>query len=148
MAYTASTIGEADMSPELLKFMQDRMATAYREQLWAVTIIAATNAFIATHAAKLLGALPVWLIYLAAACVSLLALAFVWSRHFIYVHYDECAKTILAKEASEFCPSRLVTPFRLAVTKYSGVTLYSLIIVGLLGTAISLVAAAGTVPAR
>ena len=128
------------MPSDLLSFMQTRMATAYREQLWAVTIIAALNAFIATHAAKLLGALPGWLIYLAASCLSLLALAFVWSRHFIYVHYDECAKAILAKEASEFCQSKLVTPFRLVVTKYSGVTLYSLIILGLLVTAISLVA--------
>jgi hypothetical protein len=38
------------MESQLLGFFQDRMATAYEEQTWAVALVSGMNAFIASNA--------------------------------------------------------------------------------------------------
>ena len=128
------------MSPELLSFMQTRMSTAYQEQVWAVALVGALNAFVAINGRKLRNAIWPWLIHSAVVVVSALALAFVWSRHIIYVHYDDCAKLMLSEASRTVCGPSWASPAGAWLARWSGVTLYSLIIVGLLVTAIRLVA--------
>jgi len=130
------------MSPELLEFMQGRMATAYHEQVWAVALVGALNAFVAANAPKLRNAIWPWLIHLAVVVVSAVALAFVWSRHLIYVHYDDCAKLMLSEAARTARGTSWTSPAGAWLARWSGVSLYSLLILGLLVTAISLVARA------
>jgi hypothetical protein len=38
------------MQPDFIGFFQERMATAYQEQTWAVALVGGMNAFIVSHA--------------------------------------------------------------------------------------------------
>ena len=132
------------MQPDFLGFFQERMATAYQEQTWAVAIVGALNAFVASHASLLLRGFRRWLVLTAVWLTSILALGFVWSRHLIYLHYDECVKAALNVAASGYlCGPSRVQPLYSFLARWSGVTLYSLIIVGLFFTAIRLVSVSG-----
>lgn len=120
------------MNPELLGFFQNRMATAYQEQTWAVALAGAMNAFIASHAGLLLDGFSFWVLAAGISLLSLFALAFVWSRHCIFMHYDRCVKKELEKESSDAIRSRSDIPkHRERLARWSGVTLYALIIGGL-----------------
>jgi hypothetical protein len=130
------------VSPELLEFMQGRMSTAYQEQVWAVALVGSLNAFVAVNASKLRNAIWPWLIHLALVVVSAAALALVWSRHLIYVHYDECAKLMLLEASRTACGPSWTSPAGAWLARWSGVSLYTLLIVGLLVTAVRLVAKA------
>ncbi len=120
------------MQIDCLSFFQERIATAYQEQIWAVALVGGMNAFIANHAGRILIGLNRWLLQTAVAVVSILAIGFVWSRHFIFMHYDGCIKNILASTASgSICLPDHVTQFYAFAARWSGVVLYSLIILGL-----------------
>ena len=55
----------------------------------------------------------------------LLALLFIWSRHFIYRHYDTVARGLLAT-AAEGVPSAARQ-----LAGWSGITLYTLLVLGM-----------------
>jgi hypothetical protein len=76
------------MESQLLGFFQDRMATAYEEQTWAVALVSGMNAFIASNAELIRKGFKRWVLVSGITTISLLATAFVWSRHCIFVHYD------------------------------------------------------------
>ena len=120
------------MQPDFLGFFQERISTAYEEQTWAVALVGGMNAFIASHAERLLKGLNYWIVQTAVAIISLFALGFVWSRHFIFMRYDDCVKANLASNASGFiCPQVHVSEIQIFLARWSGVVLYSLIIIGL-----------------
>jgi hypothetical protein len=59
-------------------------------------------------------------------------ISLVWSRHCIFVHYDKCLKTVL--ETGSFysiCSPNRVPQFYKSLVQYSGVTMYTMIIIGL-----------------
>jgi hypothetical protein len=122
------TQGE-DMQPDCLSFFQDRIAAAYKEQVWAVALVGGMNAFIASHAGRVAAALKRWHLQAIVATVSVLALGFVWSRHFIFMHYDDCVKGMLASTAcGALCSPDPIYGF---AARWSGITLYTFIITGL-----------------
>jgi hypothetical protein len=120
------------MELDLLGFFQDRMARSYEEQVWAVALVGSMNGFIISQARNLLIALNprilAWGIYLTA----LVALAFVWSRHGIFVYYDRLAKQIMADHSPIALPglTGLEAVARLIVG-WSGVALYTLLVIGM-----------------
>jgi acetylglutamate kinase len=73
------------MESQLLGFFQDRMATAYEEQTWAVALVSGMNAFIASNAELIRKGFKRWVLVSGITTISLLATAFVWSRHCIFV---------------------------------------------------------------
>ena len=113
-------------------FLQERMATAYQEQTWAVALVGSMNLFIAAHAKLMLTCFRKWLLQTALLTVSGSALLIVLSRHFIYMYYDGCLKTLLAGSAfASACPSGSLSRLSGQLALYSGVSFYLLIVVGL-----------------
>jgi hypothetical protein len=111
-------------------FLQERMATAYQEQTWAVALVGSMNLFIAVHAGLMLTCFRKWLLQAALFAVSCCALAMVLSRHCIYMYYDGCLKTLLAGSAfASVCPSGSLSRLTGQLALYSGVSFYSLIVV-------------------
>ena len=120
------------MQPDFIAFFQERIATAYQEQTWAVVLVGGMNAFIANHAERILKGLNYWIVQTAVATISLFALGFVWSRHLIFMHYDDCLKENLVSNAAGFiCSQFHVSQIQLFLARWSGIALYSLIILGL-----------------
>ncbi len=128
------------MAPDPLDFYLDRMARAYQEQVWAVALVGGLCVFVAAHAERLLGAFNLWTVTWAVVLLSVLTLAFVWSRHFIFVNYDRRTKAALETAASG--PVDGVPPALVALARWSGVSLYSLIVIGLAVTALRMLAIA------
>ncbi len=120
------------MESELLGFFQDRMKTAYQEQTWVVALVGAMNAFIASNSEPLAKGFDCWVLVTGITLFSLFAVAFVWSRHRIFVHYDVFVKEILEKVSSGSIRTAIHIPrvYEL-MARWSGVTLYTLIILGL-----------------
>jgi hypothetical protein len=132
---------EESVQVEYLGFFQERMATAYQEQTWAVALVGGMNAFVASHASRLLKAFKHWFLQVAVGVVSLFALGFVWSRHFIFMHYDDSVKALLALDAAgSLCSPDKVPESLSLMARWSGVTLYSLIIFGLYTVAARMIA--------
>lgn len=125
------------MEADLVSFAQDRIATAYSEQVWAVALVGAMNVFIANHAKRLLRVFDRWALVLGDAVTSGLALLFIWSRHFIFMHYDRLAKEAVGPTAagSLVTPDH-VAPFLIDVAAWSGVLLYTLVVLGAVAVAI------------
>jgi hypothetical protein len=119
----------------------ERMSAAHQEQTWAVALVGGMNAFVASHAARLLKGFGPRVLQMAVGVISLFALGFVWSRHFIFMHYDDGVKAVLALDAagSLSSPDR-VPEFLSFMARWSGVTLYSLIISGLYAVAARVIA--------
>jgi hypothetical protein len=89
-------------------------------------------AFIASNAELIRKGFKRWVLVSGITTISLLATAFVWSRHCIFVHYDKCLKTVL--ETGSFysiCSPNRVPQFYKSLVQYSGVTMYTMIIIGL-----------------
>ncbi|MCF8382813.1 MAG: hypothetical protein K9G39_04350 [Chlorobium sp.] len=111
-------------------FLQERMATAYLEQTWAVALVGSMNLFIADHAKLMLTCFRKWVLQAALFMASCCALLIVLSRHCIYLYYDGCLKTLLADSAfASACPSGSVYWLSGQLALYSGVSFYSLIVV-------------------
>jgi hypothetical protein len=120
------------MDADLLGFFQERMARAYEEQVWAIALVAGMNAFVAGYADQLLTAIKYRVAATGMLVVSALALLFVWSRHFIYTYYNDLMLRVLDDSARSTLPSHSgIPPFLQLAVNWSGVTLYSLIIVGM-----------------
>jgi hypothetical protein len=125
------------MERDFSGFFQKRIDTAYQEQTWAVVITGSMNAFIASHTNLLLDAFSIWLLVAAISLVSFLAMAFVLSRHLIFMHYDQLLKSDLQKATARcLFPVRRVPKLYSLLARWSGVTLYLMIILGLGGTAV------------
>jgi hypothetical protein len=129
--------------PALASYYQHRMTTAYQEQIWAVTIVGAMNAFIASHAGALVRSFPLWQLLAGVSLAALGALGIVLSRHVIFVYHDEEARLLLAVP-----PMRSTHVFGERgglwrwLARWSGVVFYSLIIFVLWGIAWRLLTAA------
>ncbi|MBN1827740.1 MAG: hypothetical protein JW884_01165 [Deltaproteobacteria bacterium] len=120
------------MDSNILGFFQQRMATAYAEQAWAVALISGMNVFVAANTGKLLNGFKRWTLVTAVSIISFFAVGFVWSRHFIFMHYDTCLKGALAAASpGSVCSPENVTPLCAFFAIWSGVALYTLIITGL-----------------
>lgn len=133
------------MQSEILGFIQNRMAAAYQEQTWAVALVGAMNAFIASHAGLLIKGFSFWVLFSGITLLSLFAVAFVWSRHCIFMHYDRCLKEELEKVSSDsICSPTHIPRFRERLARWSGVTLYTLIIAGLWAVAFRMLIVATT----
>jgi hypothetical protein len=120
------------MEPDLLGFFQDRIASAYEEQRWAIALVGALNGFLAGYARRFLTGVRSWVLVAVVLLLSAFALLFVWSRHFIFMFYDGCAKMLL--ESTPYgmqCTADRLHPAMAFLARWSGVTLYSLIIIGL-----------------
>ncbi|MCG6964247.1 MAG: hypothetical protein LJE95_13385 [Acidobacteria bacterium] len=128
------------MAPDPLDFYLNRMARAYQEQVWAVALVGGLCVFVAAHAERLLGAFNLWTVTRAVVLLSVLTLAFVWSRHFIFVNYDRRTKAALESAASGSVDG--VPPALAALARWSGISLYSLIVIGLAVTALRMLAVA------
>ena len=119
------------MTPDLVSFAQDRIATALTEQLWAVALVGALNGFIASHSKELLGGFRRSVLVAGVSITSTLALFFIWSRHFIFMHYDGLAKAAIgAATPGALCPPDRVSPTLGFIAAWSGVFLYSLVVAG------------------
>jgi len=108
------------------------MARAYEEQIWAVTLISGINAFIAGYAGQLLEAFKYSVATMGISFVSILAILFVWSRHFIFVRYDTLAKSLFVGSAdcSVMLAKAIPTSFEL-LARLSGVSFYTVVIAGM-----------------
>lgn len=130
------------MEVDLLGFFQERMARAYEEQVWAIALVVGMNAFVAGQAEQLLKAIKYWIALAGVVLVSSLALLFIWSRHFIYAYYNELtAETITAAAGDLFQPAHVAHPILMFIVSWSGVTLYSLIILGMCVVALKMLQA-------
>ena len=119
------------MTPDVVSFAQDRIATAVSEQLWAVALVGALNAFVASHSEKLLDGFRRSVLIAGIAFTSTLALFFIWSRHLIFMHYDGLAKAALgASTPGALCPTDRVAPTLVFIAGWSGVWLYTLVVLG------------------
>jgi hypothetical protein len=93
--------------------------------------VGALTACVASHSEKLLAGFKRSILVVGIVFTSTLALFFIWSRHFIFMHYDGLAKAALGVST----PGALCTPDRVAPTLvfiagWSGVWLYTLVVVG------------------
>lgn len=120
------------MDVDCLAFFQDRMSRAYEEQIWAVAIVAGMNAFIATQGGQLLEAFKYRTTVICVSFISMLAILFVWSRHFIFIHYDAIVKTSFVNEANCSINFRQAIPAYLEfLVRISGVSFYTVVIFGM-----------------
>jgi hypothetical protein len=116
---------------DLLSFFKERMAQAYTEQIWAVTLMGSMNAFVILNAAKLAERrtkLLSWGVGIGALC----AILFIWSRQGIFQYYNALAKKMIAEHAPVTLPDP--TWIQAAASKavgWSGVLLYSLVVAGM-----------------
>lgn len=115
------------MQSELLKLIQDRMATSYTEQLWVVTLIGSMSGFVITQADRLIAAVGYRKIRFAISIVTLLCVAFILLRHGIYLHYS----SMIDQEYPQLTDLSPVMIFFRWVTLCSGALLYICITVGM-----------------
>jgi len=114
------------MDGDVLAFAMDRMGRAYQEQVWAVALVGSAAGFLIAQRERIvpllrrppLLALGVWV-------TGVLALLFIWSRHAIYLHYDAIARGLLGTAAGA------VSPAARQLAGWTGVTLYSLLVLGM-----------------
>jgi hypothetical protein len=114
------------MNAEMLSFYMDRMGRAYEEQVWAVALVGSAAGFLIAKADRIvpllrrppLLAFGVWV-------TGVLALLFIWSRHFIFLHYDALSRALLALGADG------VPPAARQLAAWSGITLYTLLVLGM-----------------
>ena len=126
------SVTEEEMGSEVITFYQGRIVTAYQEQIWAVTLVGAMNAFVASHSESLIKGFPLWILQAGISCFSLLAIAFVLVRHRIFAHYDQCIKEELRKmQPDSAFSSSFVPRYQEVLAGWSGVILYILIILAL-----------------
>jgi hypothetical protein len=127
------------MRTESLAFYQNRISTAYQEQVWAVALAGGMNAFIAGNTDILLNALPGWLLISGVSLISVLAAGFVLSRHIIFMRYDESLKAELNSSGVK-SPHADAPGYAVSFARWSGLSLYILIIVSLWFIAIRMIA--------
>ena len=120
------------MGYELLSYYQSRITIAYQEQIWAVALVCAMNAFIASNSTLLLKGFPLWLLQGGVCAFSLLAIVFVFIRHRIFAHYDRCIKEELGTILPNSPLSASYIPrYQVLLAGWSGVSFYVLIIAAL-----------------
>ena len=120
------------MEVDLLGYCLDRMGRAYEEQIWAVALVGAMAAVVISQSESVIHAARYWILIAGLWATSVLAMVFVWSRHFIFDHYNSLARRIIDDSAS----GSLIPPDGASTTatwlaKWSGVSLYTLIIAGM-----------------
>jgi hypothetical protein len=120
------------MDVDYLSFFQDRMARAYEEQMWAVALVGGMNAYVGSQAKQLLRSFKYSTAVIGVAITSLAALAFVVSRHLIFVHYDRQLRTLLSAAGNALINVQNSVPACYeTVARYSGVLFYTMVITGM-----------------
>jgi len=117
---------------DLLSYFVDRTGRAYEEQIWAVALVGAMAGFLFTQAERVVAVVRRSLLVVGVWATCILALVFIWSRHFIFVHYDTLARATLDMNA----PGALGSPDRVPpvarlLAGWSGVSLYTIIVVAM-----------------
>lgn len=120
------------MDIDLLSYFVDRTGRAYEEQIWAVALVSAVAGFLTAQAEKVVELARKWLLLLGVWATCLLALVFIWSRHFIFLHYDTLARTVVdISAAGSLCSPDRVSPVAKHLAGWSGVSLYTVIVVAM-----------------
>jgi hypothetical protein len=120
------------MEVDMLGFCLDRMGRAYEEQVWAVALVGAMAALVISQAERVLVTARYWILIAGLWATSALAMVFVWSRHFIFDYYKGLSRTIIGRDASlSLIPTDGVSPLAAWLAKWSGVSLYTVIIAGM-----------------
>ncbi len=128
------------MSEELLSLFQARIDTAYHEQVWAVAITGAAIGFLLSNLHPMTSALHPRFAGAAVILFAGIGTGFVWSRYFIFRHYDACIRDIVASgETTTRCCTRGGSALLRELAGLSGSLFYSGIIVLLCCLALGMV---------
>lgn len=120
---------------DIVAVARDRQGRAYQEQTWAVALVVGFAALVLGHRDAMVHAVGVRGAAALAGIVGALATLFVWSRHAIYVHYEELLRRGAPAEPGPLEPPGVWTRLARPVALWSGVTFYSTITLGLTGVA-------------
>ena len=131
------------MDVDFFGFCIDRMGRAYDEQVWAVALFGAMAGFLVTQAHRLVKVIRYSLLFAGLWATCLLALVFIWSRHFIFLHYDELARLMIdLSTPGSMCSPDRVSPVAKLLAGWSGVSLYSVLVLGMTVVATSVLTGA------
>jgi hypothetical protein len=113
------------MNGEKLSFYMGRMGRAYEEQVWAVALVGSAAGFLIAQADRVLPLLHRPLLADGVWATGVLALLFIWSRHFIYRHYDALSRSIVPT-STDGVPSAARM-----LAAWSGIALYTMLVLGM-----------------
>ncbi len=131
------------MDADFFGFCVDRMGRAYEEQVWAVALVGAMAGFLAAQAQQFVKVIRYSLLLAGLWVTCLLALVFIWSRHFIFLHYDHLAKLLIDLSApGAMCSQDRISPTAKFLAGWSGVFLYSVLVLGMVLVATRVLAGA------
>lgn len=110
-------------------FLQDRMSRSHQEQVWAVALVGGLNSLVINQGKLLAAAIGQGRLALGLALTCLLGLLFLWSRHFIYRHYDGILRELVERDPQ--ARAIQVNGFKRGARTligWTGIGLYSLIL--------------------
>jgi len=111
---------------EIVSFLQTKMAQAYAEQIWAVSILGIYYGFIITKGDLLIKALHPKIINFSIRLFSFMGVFFIIGRHLIYEHYNGYLTEILKRSGHRALFELTVLEMAgQVVVNYSGVIIYS-----------------------
>jgi hypothetical protein len=116
-----------------LGFFSERMTRAYQEQVWAVALLGGIDGFIVSNGSELSRVINPWISIASVSLLALFALFFVGIRHATYACYYTLANGELVRKdpSIETKLPGAVSPNRTFIARWSGVSFYSLLILGL-----------------
>lgn len=114
------------MKPGEIEIYQQRMDKCTVEQFWMVALIGGMNGFMMTQKDLLTSALGTAAMCISAGLTLLVGIAYVLSRHAIYVHYERIVAGYLSRGSD--AEAVRIPGYRVAVAKLSGVVIYTLMI--------------------
>ena len=97
------------------------------EQFWMVALIAGVNGFMMTQRELLTAALGTAALCVSAGLTVLVGIAYVLSRHAIYLHYERAVSKYLG-EGPDADPGMRMPGYRRTAAKLSGIVIYILLI--------------------
>jgi len=112
------------MKPGAMEIYQQRMDKCTAEQFWMVALIVGMNGFLMTQGEMLTAALGTAALCISAGLTVLVGIAYVLSRHAIYVHYERIVARCLSEGAD--ADADKIPGYRLAVARLSGMVIYTL----------------------
>lgn len=118
------------MNEQLLSLFQARIDAAYHEQVWAVAITGAAIGFLVAHLRRLVTVFTPRCVGSSLILLGGVGTAFVWSRYFIFRHYDACIREIVdTGETATHCCTTSGSSVLRELVGLSGTLFYSAVIV-------------------